>query len=43
MGKSTNFHGQQIFIQLLNFIEKSEVKKMAGESDYEGYVKKFIT
>jgi hypothetical protein len=43
MGKSTNFSGQPIFNQLLNFIDKSEVKKIGKSSGAERYVKKFST
>ena len=30
MGKNTNFSGQPIFNQLLKFIDKSEIKKIAS-------------
>ena len=43
MGKSTNFSGQPIFNQLLNFIDKGEVKKIAKMNGSERYVKKFST
>lgn len=43
MGKSTNFSGQPIFSQLLNFIDKSEVRKIAKMNGAERYVKKFTT
>ena len=43
MGKSTNFSGQPIFNQLLKFIDKSEVKKIAKKHGAERYVKKFTT
>jgi len=43
MGKSTNFSGQPIFNQLLNFLDKSEVKKIGKSSGAERYVKKFST
>mgnify|MGYP005862275787 CR=1 FL=1 len=43
MSKSTNFSGQPIFNQLLNFIDKSEVKKIGKSSGAERYVKKFST
>ena len=43
MGKSTNFSGQPIFNQLLNFIDKIEVKKIGRLSGSERYVKKFST
>jgi hypothetical protein len=43
MGKSTNFNGQPIFNQLLKFIDKSEVKRIAKKHEAERYVKKFNT
>ncbi len=43
MGKSTNFSGQPIFNQLLKFIDKSEIRRIAKEHDAERYVKKFST
>jgi hypothetical protein len=43
MGKSTNFSGQPIFNQLLAFIDKSEIRKIAKEHGSERYVKKFTT
>ncbi|RPJ57185.1 MAG: IS4 family transposase [Dehalococcoidia bacterium] len=43
MGKSTNFSGQPIFNQLLTFIDKSEVRKIAKKHGSERYVKKFTT
>jgi len=43
MGKSTNFSGQPIFNQLLNFIDKGEIKRIAKKHDSERYVKKFTT
>jgi hypothetical protein len=43
MGKSTNFNGQPIFNQLLKFIDKSEIRKIARQHDAERYVKKFTT
>lgn len=43
MGKSTNFSGQPIFNQLLKFIDKSEIKKIAKQHGSERYVKKFTT
>lgn len=43
MGKSTNFSGQPIFNQLLMFIDKSEIRKIAKKHDSERYVKKFTT
>lgn len=43
MGKSTNFNGQPIFNQLLKFIDKSEIRRIAKQHDAERYVKKFTT
>ena len=43
MGKSTNFSGQPIFNQLLKFIDKSEIRKIAKQHGAERYVKKFAT
>lgn len=43
MGKSKNFSGQPIFNQLLKFIDKSEIRKIAKQHDAERYVKKFTT
>lgn len=43
MGKSTNFNGQPIFNQLLMFIDKSEIRKIAKKHGSERYVKKFTT
>lgn len=43
MGKSTNFSGQPIFNQLLTFIDKSEIRKIAIKHGSERYVKKFTT
>lgn len=43
MGKSTNFNGQPIFNQLIKFIDKSEIRKIAKEHGSERYVKKFTT
>ena len=43
MGKSTNFSGQPIFNQLIKFIDKSKIKKIAKKHEAEKYVKKFNT
>lgn len=43
MGKSTIFSGQPIFNQLLTFIDKSEIRKIAKKHGSERYVKKFTT
>ncbi|MBN1819622.1 MAG: IS4 family transposase [Prolixibacteraceae bacterium] len=43
MGKSKNFSGQPIFNQLIKFIDKSEIRKIARQHGSERYVKKFTT
>jgi hypothetical protein len=43
MGKSKNFNGQPIFNQLIKFIDKGEIKKIAKANGAERYVKKFST
>jgi len=43
LGKTTNFNGQPIFNQLIKFIDKSEIKKIAKKHGSERYVKKFTT
>lgn len=43
MGKSKNFSGQPIFNQLIKFIDKSKIKKIAKQHGAERYVKKFST
>jgi hypothetical protein len=43
MGKSKNFSGQPIFNQLIKFIDKSEIKRIAKTQGAERYVKKFST
>lgn len=43
MGKSKNFSGQPIFNQLIKFIDKSEIKRIARKHQAERYVKKFST
>jgi hypothetical protein len=43
MGKSKNFSGQPIFNQLIKFIDKSEIRKIAKAHGAERYVKKFDT
>jgi hypothetical protein len=43
MGKSKNFSGQPIFNQLIKFIDKSEIRKIARRHGAERYVKKFTT
>ncbi|HPR33342.1 MAG TPA: DUF4372 domain-containing protein [Prolixibacteraceae bacterium] len=41
LDKSTNFCGQPIFNQLLKFIDKGEVKKIAKTHGLERYMKKY--
>ena len=43
MGKNINFSGQPVFNQLIKFIDKSEVRKIAKKHGAERYVKKFST
>ena len=43
MGKNINFSGQPVFNQLIKFIDKSEVRKIAKKHGVERYVKKFST
>jgi len=43
MGKNTNFTGQPIFSQLLFFVSRSRIAKIARQHDAERYVKKFNT
>ena len=43
MGKNMNFSGQPIFNQLLNFIDKNEIKQIAKKHEVERYVKKITT
>ena len=43
MSKSKNFTGQPIFNQLIKFIDKNEVRKIAQKHDAERYVKKFTS
>lgn len=43
MGKSKNFSGQPIFNQLIKYIDKSAIKKIAKQHGAERYVKKFST
>lgn len=43
MGKSNNFNGQPIFNQLIKFIDKIEIRKIAKKHGSERYVKKFTT
>lgn len=43
MGKNKNFSGQPIFNQLIKFIDKSVIRKIAKQHGAERYVKKFTT
>ena len=43
MGKSRNFSGQPIFNQLIKFIDKGKIRKIAKHHQAERYVKKFST
>lgn len=43
MGKIRNFSGQPIFNQLIKFIDKIEIRKIAKQHSAERYVKKFST
>ena len=43
MSKSTHFNGQPIFNQMLSFLNKSEIRKIAKHNNAERYVKKFDT
>lgn len=43
MGKSKNFSGQPIFNQLIKFIDKGDIKRIAKAHGAERYVKKFST
>jgi hypothetical protein len=43
MGKNINFSGQPVFNQLIKFIDKSEIIKIAKKHGSERYVKKFST
>jgi Domain of unknown function (DUF4372) len=43
MGKSIHFSGQPIFNQLLVFLDKGKIKKIAKKNSAERYVKKFST
>jgi hypothetical protein len=43
MGKSTHFSGQPLLNQLLFFISRSKIAKIARKHDAERYVKKFNT
>ncbi len=43
MSKSTNFTGQPILNQLLMYIDKGTIRKIAAKHQADRYVKKFTT
>jgi len=43
MSKSTNFTGQPILNQLIMYIDKGSIRKIAAKHQADRYVKKFIT
>ncbi len=43
MGKDTNFIGQPIFSQLLKFISKSKIDRIALKNKADRYTKKLTT
>lgn len=43
MSKSTNFTGQPILSQLLMYIDKGNIRKIAAKHQADRYVKKFTT
>ena len=43
MGKSKNFNGQPIFIQLIKFIDKGEIRKILKQHSVKRYMKIFTT
>ena len=43
MSKDTNFIGQPIFGQLLNFLDKGFIKRASKELEADKYVKKFTS
>ena len=43
MGKDTNFIGQPIFGQLLNFLDKGHIKRVSRELEADKYVKNFTS
>lgn len=43
MGKSTHFHGQSVFGQLISKIDFSKVNKIAGRYNSDYYTKRFTT
>jgi hypothetical protein len=43
MAKNTNFSGQPLFNQIIKFIDKAEIRRIAKQHGAERYVKKFST
>ncbi len=43
MSKSTNFTGQPIFGQLINFLDRSKISKISRKNEADRYTKKFTT
>ncbi|NQU82001.1 MAG: DUF4372 domain-containing protein [Bacteroidetes bacterium] len=43
MSKSTNFTGQPIFGQLINFLDRSRISKISRKNEADRYTKKFTT
>ena len=43
MSKSTNFTGQPIFGQLINFLDRSSISKISRKNEADRYTKKFTT
>jgi len=43
VSKSTYFTGQPVFNQLLNFIDKATIKRIADQGGYDRYYKSFTT
>jgi hypothetical protein len=43
MGKSTNFSGEPILNQLIMFLDKGKIRKIAMQNESDRYVKKFPT
>ena len=43
MSKSTNFTGQPIFGQLINFLDRSRISKISRKNEADRYTKKFTS
>ena len=41
MSKSTNFTGQPIFGQLINFLDRSSISKISRKNEADRYTKKY--